>query len=240
MGIVGNSSENKSNKILFENEICTIKYDDEYKIRIEKISSDNANKIAAINQIVMDLNNMPVSKGVRKKYGNEIKNIYIMTLNNQEESANEYAEKLKKIMERNLELRRAIEYTIPATIFFLIMILVSYLGLMFNSKDIYYVFIFSSLGGILSLLYQQKKFEIDYKVYSYIIIIESIKRVIMTLCLGSIGYIALKSNVVFANFDIESNRYLLFLLITICGYSTSFIPNILDKIIKSNDENEKQ
>ncbi len=232
------SSEDKDENILFQNEICTIRYDNEYKIRIEDVSTDYANKIADINSIMMDLNNMPVSKQVRRQYWNEMKNIYLMALNNQEKSAKEYAQKLKKIMERNLELKRAIEYTVPATIIFLVTILLSYVMFIRDSKDIYYVFIFSSLGGILSLLYQQKKLEIDYKVYLSIIIIESIKRVIMTLCLGSIGYIAIKSKVIFANFDMESNRYLLFLFITICGYSTSFIPNILDKIVTNNKEKE--
>lgn len=230
---------NKDSMQLFSNERCTIKFDDEYKIRIENISSDDAELIASINKIVMDLNNMPISIKTRKKYGNDIKNIYLMVLNNQKDSAKEYAEKLKGIMERNLELKRMIQYTVPATLIFLSIIILSYLLLSIKVKDIYYVCIFSCLGGILSLIYQQKKMNIDYKVDLYIIIIESLKRVILTLVLGCVAYVCLKSNIIFANFNINSNKYFMFLILTICGYSTSFIPNILDKIIKTNEVKEK-
>lgn len=215
---------------LMKNDKCTIKLDSEGKVRIENLNDEDIKKIFEVNTLVMDLNNYPLSYKNRKKYSNDIKSIYTMALNDRQDEAIKYTKKLKEIMERNIELKRAIEYTVPATILFILIILFSYLKNKDFSIDIYNVCISSSLGGILSLLLQPKKFLIDYKVETYIIIIESIKRVIITLVMGTIGYIAVKANIIFSNLEIYKNKYILYLIIILCSYSSTFIPNMLDNM----------
>lgn len=223
-------------KKLIENDRCIIKLDAEGKVRIENLSEDDIKLILPINKLVMDLNNIPISYKNREKYANDIKNIYTMALCNRYDEAIEYTNKLKEIMERNLELVRAIQYTIPATIIFLLIIAFSWWKLRQYNMDMYIIFIFSSLGGILSLLVKQKKFNIDYKVQAEIIIIESIKRVIITIVMGTIGYIALRADIVFSDFKIYENKYVFYLIIVICGYSTTFIPNLLDNMTKEEEK----
>lgn len=221
---------------LMKNDKCTIKLDREGKVRIEDLNDDDIQKIFDVNTSVMHLNNYPLSYKNRKKYSGDIKNIYTMALNDRQEEAIKYTEKLKEIMERNLELKRAIEYTVPATILFLLIIFFSYFKNKNFSINIYNVCILSSLGGILSLLLQPKKFHIDYKVETYIIVIESIKRVIITLVMGIIGYIAVKANIIFSNLEIYKNKYILYLIIIFSSYSSTFIPNMLDNM--SNDKGD--
>jgi len=180
----------------------------------------------------MDLNNMPITNKNRKKYGNDIKNIYQMALNKQEASAIEYAKSLKNIMEKNLLLKRKIQYTLPATVTYILLILISYFLFNYLKKDVYTIILFSCIGGVLSLLLKQKDYEIDYKVDEYIIIIESLKRVLLTLIMGIIGYMAIKSKIVFADIKVFDNKYIVFLMLSVCGYSATFIPNILDSMVK--------
>lgn len=215
---------------LMKNEECTIKMDTDGKVRIEGLNKENIQKILDVNTLVMDLNNYPVSYRIRKKYSNDIKNIYTMALNNRKEEAILYTKKLKEIMEKNLELRRSIEYTVPATILFIFIIYFSYFKNKDFNMDLYNIGVFSSLGGILSLLLQPKKFYIDYKVEKYIIFIESIKRVIITIVMGTIGYIAVKSNIIFSDFKIYENKYIFYLIIIFSSYSSTFIPNMLDSM----------
>jgi E3 ubiquitin-protein ligase DOA10 len=154
---MSNNQPISDNLQLFKNDRCTIRYDEEYKVRISVKSGDDAQLIVPVNELVMDLNNMRINKKDRKKYGNDIKNIYQMALNKQEASAIEYANKLKNIMESNLLLRRKIEYTLPATISYIILIVLSYILMSYVKKNIFIIIIFRSLGGILSLLLKQKK-----------------------------------------------------------------------------------
>lgn len=228
------SNKNTTNveDIIFSNDICSIKVDHDYKIRIDVNSDDDAKLISEIQDKTRQLNNMPLTKRERKKYIDDTKNIYILTLNKQLNLAEQCAEDIKKDMERDLILRRGIQYTIPAIIAYLLIIIISIIFSK-NEIDICKVFIYSCLGGLLSLLTKNTGFEIDYKVDTYIIIIESIKKVILTIVMGYIGYVVIKSNVIFSSQDLFSNTYLIYIIIIICSYSSTFIPNILDTILSN-------
>ena len=66
----------------------------------------------------------------------------------------------------------------------------------------------------------------------FIRIIESLKRVVTTMVMGTIGYIAIKANIIFAEMKLSENKYIVFLIIVVCGYSSTFIPNLLDSMEK--------
>lgn len=227
-------SQVQDDGVLFQNEKCCIKYDEEGKVRIEELSAEDLIKVASVSTIVTDLNNIPFSKEMRKLYGNDIKNIYQMALNNQDKNAIEYAMKLKKTMERHILLQRKIEYVVPAGVSFIGIMILAYLEFVLWQRDIFYILIFSSLGGLISLIIQQNKIEIEYNVQTYMIVVESIKRVVLTLSMGTVGYIGIKSEILFANLDIMQNKYVLFLIIIACAYSSTFIPNMLDVLIQKD------
>ena len=99
-------------------------------------------------------------------------------------------------------------------------------------EDVSYIFICSSLGGILAILYKQDTVNIDYIVATYAIILEALKRVVITIVVGGIG---IKADIIFPNLDAVVNKYTLDLVMIVCGYSINFIPNILDKMLENNN-----
>lgn len=225
----------KEEETLFENRRCKITLDLEGKVRIENLNDEDMKLILPISNLIMDLNNMPSSYKMKKKNANDIKNIYLMALNNKTTEATEYAKSLKCIIERNLYLERTNQYSVMALTIFFIIIIIAVIIWLISKNEIFCIFVFSSLGGILSLLVQYKKLEIDYNVEISIINIESVKRVILSIAMGCVGYIAVKANIIFADMSIADNKYILFLIIIICGYSTNFIPNLLDSISKNEN-----
>lgn len=78
---------------------------------------------------------------------------------------------------------------------------------------------------------------IDYTIATYAIVLEALKRVVITIVVGAIGFIAIKADIIFPNLDTIVNNYTLALVIVICGYSINFVPNILDKML-ANDNSQ--
>ena len=102
-------------------------------------------------------------------------------------------------------------------------------------SEYYPCFIYGSIGGILSLIINQNNLNINYNVNRKSIYVESIKMVIATILMALIGYIAIKSELVLGNIDFSKNKYVLYFILIICGYSQTFIPNILNNFNNNQD-----
>ena len=143
-------------------------------------------------------------------------------------------ENLENNLEQGLRLKKRLQYVFTVVLVFLVLII----GCFFLRnilEDVSYIFICSSLGGILAILYKQDTVNIDYIVATYAIILEALKRVVITIVVGGIGFIAIKADIIFPNLDTVVNKYTLDLVMIVCGYSINFIPNILDKMLENNN-----
>lgn len=237
-----NENKNIGDEVFFRNSKIIIKCDDNRKIKIENLCNTANEEICKLSEIIVKLNNMPMSKSERKICAENIKEIcYVINLD--ENLAVKNAMNLKITTEQNLKLKKRLFYVITAACLFLILIIAS--AFLLNVfKDVCYVIIYNSLGGILAVFYKQNSLDIDYSIANYIIVLEGIRRVIMTIVAGIIGFIIIKSNIILPNFDNVADKYTLDLIMVICGYSISFIPNILDRIIQGGtnhkEENNKE
>lgn len=145
-------------------------------------------------------------------------------------------ESLRNHVEQELKLKKRLQYVFTVVLVFLVLIIGSlFLGKIY--KDISYILVCSSLGGILAILYKQDSVNIDYTIATYAIVLEALKRVVITIVVGAIGFIAIKADIIFPNLDTIVNNYTLALVIVICGYSINFVPNILDKML-ANDNSQ--
>lgn len=143
-------------------------------------------------------------------------------------------ESLRNHVEQELKLKKRLQYVFTVVLVLIIGSL--FLGKIY--KDISYILVCSSLGGILAILYKQDSVNIDYTIATYAIVLEALKRVVITIVVvGAIGFIALKADIIFPNLDTIVNNYTLALVIVICGYSINFVPNILDKML-ANDNSQ--
>ncbi|MDB8804418.1 hypothetical protein [Romboutsia sp. 1001216sp1] len=222
------------NKIV-DNDICIIGTDITHKVRIRFKENDKIKKVSKIKRIVTDINNLPMSKSYRKKYSTEIATIYQLALNDEIEDAEILAEDLKKNIEGNIIIQRKIDFIAPAILILLLVVWVSNNTKYILNSEYYPCFIYGPIGGILSLIINQNNLEINYNVNKVSIYIESIKMVISTLLMSLIGFIAIKSGLVLGNIDFSTNSYVLYFIIIICGYSQTFVPNILNNFNDGKD-----
>ena len=91
-----------------------------------------------------------------------------------------------------------------------------------------HVIIYGSVGGLLAIIFQNNKFEIDYYVADKLLYFESFKLILLSNIMSIIGYIVIKSGVVLGSIsNSQGGEYLKFLVYVLCGYSQTFISNIL-------------
>ena len=93
--------------------------------------------------------------------------------------------------------------------------------------------IYGSIGGILSVIIQNNKFNIEYKVSKKILKFEAFKLILLSNIMALIGQVVLNSDLIFSNLGQKENFQLLIYIL--CVYSQTFIPNIL----KNFEKNEK-
>lgn len=220
-------------KVLLEDDKCILKCDCNGKIVIKNLCRSNNKVLLKLNDIVSKLNNVEMSKKERYVYVRSIEDLGSL-VNVDEDLAIRNIESLENNLEQGLKLKRRLQYVFTVVLVFLVLIM----GCFFLRNilgDVSYTLICSSLGGILAILYKQDTVNIDYTVAIYAIILEALKRVVITIVVGVIGFVAIKADIVFPNLDNIVNKYTLDLVIIICGYSINFIPNILDKMLENNN-----
>ena len=230
------NDKNDNENIIFSKNEYRVYHDEEYKIRLLANEGKKFDDLMTAQGIVMEINNFPLNKKMRQKYMRDIANIYQISYSLGSEEAIKKGEKLKNIIEYNLYLYKKIEFIIPCIISSIILIIIA---LLFNIWEYSDVLIYSTIGGLLSIIYNQKDIEIDYKVDSRILIIEGVKLIILSVLMGLIGYISIKSQLIFGEIDFNRNKYRMYLVLILCGYSQSFIPNFLNSLNISNDINYK-
>lgn len=108
-----------------------------------------------------------------------------------------------------------------------------------------YPIICGSIGGALSIIFQNNKLEIDYCVADNLLYFESFKLIMLPNLMSVIGYMAIESEFIMGNIvNVQKGEYLRLLIYVICGYSQTFIPNILKnfelKDIKKEKSNDKE
>lgn len=234
---MGNNYEKLEEDVFYRGDKIVLQCDSNGKIKIKNLCNSDNKNICKLGEIITKLNNIQMSKEQREEYIENIKNICtIIDLN--ENIAVRKAKELEKNIEQNLFLKKRLLYVFSIVLLFLILIIV-FVFLSNKYRDMSYIFICSSLGGILAVLYKQDSYNIDYTVESYIIILESIKRVILTIVVATIGFIIIKADIVLPNFENLTDDYTLALVMIVCGYSINFIPNVLDNIILRNDVEEE-
>lgn len=220
-------------KVLLEDDRCILKCDCNGKIVIKNLCRSNNKALLKLSDIVSKLNNVEMSKKERYVYVRSIEDLGSL-VNVDEDLAIRNIESLENNLEQGLKLKRRLQYVFTVVLVFLVLIM----GCFFLRNilgDVSYTLICSSLGGILAILYKQDTVNIDYTVAIYAIILEALKRVVITIVVGVIGFVAIKADIVFPNLDNIVNKYTLDLVIIICGYSINFIPNILDKMLENNN-----
>ncbi|MEK8019674.1 MAG: hypothetical protein VSS75_022605 [Candidatus Parabeggiatoa sp.] len=92
----------------------------------------------------------------------------------------------------------------------------------------------SAIGGTLSVLsgIKQYNFEEHLNWYHYMSI--GTERILLAIIAGGIAYIGIKAGILFNN--MERNCWQLLAIVTVAGFSETFIPGFLSKISKQNKE----
>ncbi len=92
----------------------------------------------------------------------------------------------------------------------------------------------SFLGGSLSIFSGLKtyKFEEARRPYYYLIL--GAERIFLACVAGTVAYIAMRSGVIFPELDL-ANFWSLILIVIVAGFSEAFIPGVLEKIAKKNE-----
>lgn len=234
MGEIKISNDEIFKEVLIDNSIFTIGVDEFLKIRIAINDEDSIKediKIANLIKLVMDIDSLPMDEYEREKYKRDIANIYQIGLNDGQEVAEEYANSLKSIIEKNLIIQRKKDLFQPSIIIFLCIIVIASIHEVKSIlSDIYNPVVFGSIGGILSIIVQNNKLNIDYKVDRELLRFESFKLVLIPIVMSIIGDIAIKSKFILGNIEQYNSDYFIFLIYVICGYSQTFIPNILKNL----------
>mgnify|MGYP001008356479 CR=1 FL=1 len=223
-------------EVLIQTEEYTIGIDELQRVRISVDSEIDEHKdeiISTLVKTVMDIDNLPMESEDRDRYKRDIANIYQIGLSRNKEEAIVYANNLKEIIETNLLMNRKKDLFQPTIIGFVIIVVVC---MKFINNNIGEIFIYGSIGGILSVIIQNNKFNIDYKVDKKLLKFEALKLVLLSNIMSLIGNLAIESQFIFSNFyQTQSFKYLVYIL---CGYSQTFIPNILKNFeLKSDGEN---
>lgn len=234
--------ENKTTSIFKEILISNDKYkvgiDELQRVRLE-IEQDEDEKqkiVSGLVKMVMEVDNLPMEPEDRKKYKRDIANIYQIGLNEGEKSAKEYSDNLKKIIEKNLIIHRKRDLYRPAILgFCAIIIIFSIVSSLSLANALPEPLIYGSVGGILSAIIQNNKFDIDYKVDKGLLKFEAFKLVILSNVMAVIGGLAIDSKIVFAN--LSGGDAFIKLVYVLCGYSQTYIPNLLKNFeIRSKDK----
>ena len=218
-----------SKEDIFVRNDIRIYYDNEYKIRVSA-KSECMDRIIKSKDLVNKINNLPMNKRMRISFGIEIANIYQIAYNSDIESADTFGKNLLKTLEEQIVTYKKIEFIIPCTICAILSIICAIIIKRIIESDYINAFLYGPIGGILSIIINQSDIDINYKVENYILVIESIKKIAVSIIVSIIGVIIVKSGFVFANIDFNSNEYMMYLILIICGYSQSFIPNLLNKL----------
>lgn len=227
--------------ILIKNDSYTIGIDELHRIRLEIGQEEDSkeNIVSGLVKMVMEIDNLPMEFEDREKYKRDIANIYQIGLTEGEERAKEYADNLKEIIEKNLIIHRKMDLYAPTILGFIIIILVfsvaDSLSLSYSLKA---PLIYGSIGGILSVIVQNNKFNIDYKVDKKLLKFEAIKLVILSNIMAIIGSLAIESRTIFAN--MSGGDTFMKLVYVLCGYSQTFIPNVLKNFEIKSEENDKK
>lgn len=221
---------------LFKTEDLLVYYDEEFKVRV-KAKKQCQDQIIKVHGIVTQINLLPMSKVMRKSYVKEVSNIYQIAYLKNENDAKDFGNKLLHTIENNIVLYKKIQFIIPSVILTLLSVIssniVSFIGVNeYGISKFTYIsaFIYGPIGGLLAIIINQKELDIDYKVDLYVLVIESFKKFIISVIVSIIGIIAIKSKIIFSSFEFENNIYMEYLFLILCGYSQTFIPNLLDKI----------
>lgn len=157
-----NSYGELEENIFFKGHKIILQCDCNGKIKIENLCETDSEGICKFGAIVAKLNSMPMSKDKRKACIERVKDI-CYTLELDEDLAVKNARCLERSVEKNLQLKKRIQYVSSVVLLFIILIIIA-LIIFDKYKEISYVFLCSSLGGILAVLYKQNSLEIDYAV----------------------------------------------------------------------------
>lgn len=226
-----------STSSIVQTEGYSIYRDELKKIRIKFDNpskySELVSKATEVLELVNEIDNLPLDDNEIKKYDKNISNIFQIALIENTEMAKKYGENLKNEIEKNLIRRKQKELYLPSIVALIAMTSIIYV-LKKNSLigEVGYALIYGSIGGIMSMLVQNR--EIDYKVEKKILQFEGFKLVLLCNIMAIVGYIVIKSKVVLGNIDLDTNQYLQYIIYFICGYSQTFIPNILKNFEMEN------
>ncbi len=196
-------------------------------------------KAIQVTDIVNKIDNLPLNDNERVLYQRNIANIYQIAILSDVDLAKAYAKELKNEIERNLIIRKKQVLFFPVIIVNLIIILFSYILYKNNIIiEIAFPIMFGEIGGILSIILKNIKIEIDYNVSDSLLYFESFKLILLSNIVSIVGYLTVKSEVLLYNMINEQNgEYLKYLIYILCGYSQTFIPNILKNLeIKNNSD----
>lgn len=242
--------ESKINNTIFKEELINnegyiVGVDELQRIRIAIINKDKIDsdvKVSNLVKLVVDIDSLPMDDNERILYRRDIANIYQIGLNEGEDVAIEYAKNIKRIIERNLILQRKKQLFLPCIIGFACIIIISSIDILSSLlSDYYYPIVFGSIGGMLSVITQNNKLNIDYKIDKNLLGFESTKLILISIITSIIGCVAIKSKFILGNLQGYNLDYFIFLMYIACGYSQTFIPNLLKNIetssLKSEEEN---
>ncbi|MDU4604533.1 MAG: hypothetical protein E6Y31_09810 [Clostridium perfringens] len=217
-------------EILIKTTDYTIGVDELLNIRIhlQPTAKSKDLPISKFVKLVMEINILPMSEKERHRYKRDIANIYQIGFEEDEASGVEYAQSLKQMIERNLLIQRKKDLFQPAIIGFLIIMIITSIPF-FNHyiSDFYFPIFYGSIGGILSIIIQNNKFNIDYQVDEKLLKFESAKLILVSNIMAIIGLLVIKSEIVLSNITKDSSPYFIYLIYVLCGYSQTFIPNLL-------------
>ncbi len=182
---------------------------------------------------------MPLNDDERNTYSKNIANIYQIAMIENIEMAKAYGENLKSEIEKNLIIRKKKELYLPSIIILIIIVILIYILNRNNLiGEIGHPLIYGSIGGILSMIIQNR--DIDYKVDKELLYFEGFKLILLCNIMAIVGYISIKSKVILGNIDLGNNQYLQYIVYFICGYSQTFIPNVLKNFEVENSPEQSK
>ncbi|HHD2591880.1 TPA: hypothetical protein ACOTFJ_000901 [Clostridium perfringens] len=208
-------------------------------IRLRIIEESNLPKIeiSKFVKLVMEINSLPMNDDERNKYKRDIANIYQIAFEDGEKLAIEYAEGLKNLIEQNLIIQRKEDLFKPSIFGFLFILAITSIPFSKNYiGDFYHPIFYGSIGGLLSIIIQNNKFDIDYKVDKKLLKFESLKLILVSNIMAIVGFIAINSGIILSNLNTSNSQYFLYLIYILCGYSQTFIPSLLKNFEINNNK----
>lgn len=199
------------------------------KVNNPKETPEVLTKATELVKMVNGIDGLPLNNEERERYQKDIANIYQIGFISDVDLAKEYSIDLKREVERNLIIRKKQTLFFPIVVGFILLVLMGYILQKYSIiGEVGYPIIYGSLGGLLSVIFQNNKLDIDYNVRDRLLYFEAFKLVLLSNIMAIVGSLAIRSEIILGNIDyLESGVYIKFLLYVICGYSQTFIPNIL-------------